>query len=149
LFAPFFSGAAGAGMSWHWESYVDRNNLWYHYGRFNEAVKGLNPLSEKFVPSKSETGEFRIYILNGQNTLLAWVREKNSNWMSELEEGRSPVTIRGIKINIRDLGISGTAGRISVYNPWSDEWHSVIPEGTSLSLPDFKRSLILRIEKAI
>jgi hypothetical protein len=39
LFAPFFSGAAGAGMSWHWESYVDRNNLWYHYGRLMKLLK--------------------------------------------------------------------------------------------------------------
>ncbi|MCB0685370.1 MAG: cellulase family glycosylhydrolase, partial [Saprospiraceae bacterium] len=44
LFAPFFSGSAGAGMSWHWESYVHKNNLWYHFGRFNEAIKNINPL---------------------------------------------------------------------------------------------------------
>jgi hypothetical protein len=30
-------------MCWHWESYVDRNNLWYHFGRFSEVVKGINP----------------------------------------------------------------------------------------------------------
>lgn len=26
LFAPFFSGAAGAGMIWHWDQYVANNN---------------------------------------------------------------------------------------------------------------------------
>ncbi len=149
LFAPFFSGAAGAGMSWHWESYVDRNNLWYHFGRFKEVIKDLNPISEKFVPSKSETGECRIYILNGKNTLLAWVREKSSNWMSELEEGRSPVTIRGMKIDLRSLGTSGPAGNISVYDPWSNTWLSIRAEGTLFSLPDFKRSLVIRINKVI
>ena len=44
LFAPFFTGAAGTGMSWHWESYVHKNNLWYHFERFNEAVKGIDPV---------------------------------------------------------------------------------------------------------
>jgi hypothetical protein len=32
LFAPFFTGAAGTGMSWHWESYVHKNNLWFIMG---------------------------------------------------------------------------------------------------------------------
>jgi len=53
LFAPFFSGSAGAGMSWHWESYVHKNNLWYHFKRFNEVIKGIDPIQEEFVPSKN------------------------------------------------------------------------------------------------
>ena len=34
LFAPFFAGAAGPGHCWHWNVYVDRNNLWHHFARF-------------------------------------------------------------------------------------------------------------------
>jgi hypothetical protein len=52
LFAPFFTGAAGPGMSWHWESYVHKNNLWFHYGRFTEAIKGIDPVRESFTPAK-------------------------------------------------------------------------------------------------
>ena len=48
LFAPFFSGSAGTGMCWHWESYVDKNKLWYHFGRFKEAIKGINPVKKIF-----------------------------------------------------------------------------------------------------
>jgi hypothetical protein len=57
-------------MCWHWESYVDRNNLWYHFGRFSETVRGINPVTEKFVPSQSEVGDLRIYKLTGKNTIL-------------------------------------------------------------------------------
>ena len=40
LFAPFFVGAAGPGHIWHWDQYVARNNIWFHFGRFAAAVKG-------------------------------------------------------------------------------------------------------------
>jgi hypothetical protein len=50
LFAPFFSGAAGAGQIWHWDSYVDKNNLWRHFARFAAAVKDIDPPSEQFTP---------------------------------------------------------------------------------------------------
>src|SRR5436190_852108 len=68
LFAPFFSGSAGAGMSWHWESYVHKNNLWYHFKRFNEVIKGIDPIQEAFVPSKVETPAMRVYVLKGRKT---------------------------------------------------------------------------------
>ncbi|MGI8636497.1 MAG: hypothetical protein ACR2KZ_13960, partial [Segetibacter sp.] len=37
IFAPFFCGAAGTGGLWHWDSYVERQHLWYHYQRFQNA----------------------------------------------------------------------------------------------------------------
>jgi hypothetical protein len=39
--------------------YVDTflHFLWYHFKRFSEAVKDINPITERFVASKSETGD--------------------------------------------------------------------------------------------
>ncbi len=50
LFAPFFAGAAGPGHIWHWDVYVDKNNLWWHFGRFAEVVRNLDPPAEHFQP---------------------------------------------------------------------------------------------------
>jgi hypothetical protein len=50
LFAPFFAGAAGPGQAWHWDHYIDKNDLWYHFARFNEAIKDIDPVQEKFIP---------------------------------------------------------------------------------------------------
>jgi len=47
IFAPFFCGASGSGSLWHWDSYVEKQNLWYHYQRFNSAVSGINPVEER------------------------------------------------------------------------------------------------------
>jgi hypothetical protein len=147
LFAPFFSGAAGAGMSWHWDSYVDKNNLWYHFGRFSEAVKGINPVKERFVVSKSETENFRIYILNGTETILVWLRDKNNTWESELRDHQPPVTISGVQIDLEEAGISDAAGDVKIYDPWRDKWEGSKVKKGKVLLPEFKRSLVLKIEK--
>jgi hypothetical protein len=147
LFAPFFSGSAGAGMSWHWESYVAKNNLWFHYKRFSEIVKNINPVTENFIPSKSETDILRLYKLDGQKTTLIWLRDKRNTWESELRDGLPPTTISGMKLDLKESGIDEPPGEVSVYDPWQDKWANVIPYEHKIALPDFMRSLVVRIIK--
>ena len=145
LFAPFFSGSAGAGMSWHWDTYVDKNNLWYHFGRFSEAIKGINPSEESFVVSKSETDDFRVYQLHGRKTILLWLRDKNNTWESELRDGHPPLTKSGIQLDLKQIGITGTLCEVAFYDPWQDKWQYAKSDGLKLLLPEFKRSLVIRI----
>ena len=145
LFAPFFAGSAGAGMSWHWDSYVAKNNLWYHFGRFSEAIKGINPLEEKFVVSKTETEDFRVYQLKGRKTILIWLRDKKNTWESELGDGQPPFTKTGIQLDLKQTGIEDQFSDIAFYDPWKDKWLDAIPQGLKILLPDFKRSLVIRI----
>ncbi|HUQ64757.1 MAG TPA: hypothetical protein VM101_01280 [Flavitalea sp.] len=144
LFAPFFSGSAAPGMSWHWESYVDRNNLWFHFGRFNEAIKGIDPVQEFFIPAALETGYVRMYILKGKRTTLVWVRDKNSNWQSELENNIAAPELKNIKIALHDLDINTTANNITMYDPWKNKW-TKLKTGSTIHLPPFKRSVIIRL----
>jgi hypothetical protein len=145
LFAPFFAGSAGAGMNWHWNAYVDPNNLWYHFGRFDAVVKGIDPVRANFRPGKKDTDLFRIYILRGANTTLLWIRDKHNTWRSELEDGIPPETIHGIYLEQEMLEIDPDA-RITAYDPWKDRWSETEMEGGRIPLPDFSRSLVLKIE---
>jgi hypothetical protein len=145
LFAPFFSGAAGTGMCWHWESYVDRNNLWYHFGRFSEAVKGINPLEEHFTPGKTETDILRIYILKGKNTTLLWLRDKANNWQSELVDGTGPLLRSGIVLGEKIAAGLDNPGAVKVYDPWKNTWSEPEKTGSGILLPEFRRSLVIRI----
>ncbi len=147
LFAPFFSGSAGCGMCWHWDSYVDKNNLWYHFGRFTEAIKGINPITEEFLPSMSENGNVRIYQLTGKNTILMWIRDKRNTWQSELRDGEPPEPNRNIGIDLETHGITSPAGEIDIYDPWLNTWGKIVSEDLKISLPEFKRSLVVRIRK--
>lgn len=145
LFAPFFSGATGTGMCWHWDYYVNKNNLWYHYNRFRTAIKGIDPVAEKFIPEKSENKDFRIYILKGKHNILAWIRDKNNTWETELENGIPPRLIENASLELKDLIIENVHGKIRIYDPWKNQWQEVKFNQTIIPLPSFKRSLVIRI----
>ena len=103
LFAPFFAGAAGSGQIWHWDVYVDRNNLWHHFARFRSAVGDLDPAAEQFKPAMLPHPRLRIYVLQGQHTWLAWCRDSQNDWRSELEAGRPPEVLDGLSIDVSEL----------------------------------------------
>ncbi|MEO5581622.1 MAG: hypothetical protein ABIR66_02940 [Saprospiraceae bacterium] len=147
LFAPFFSGSAGTGLSWHWESYVAKNKLWYHYKRFSEAIKGINPIVENFIPSKTETDNVRVYQLKGEKTVLIWVRDKNNSWKSELEEGQVSGILEGVQFDLSRMGLDEYKRIIEVYDPWKNIWLKIQSVQIEIFLPDFKRSLVIKLQR--
>jgi hypothetical protein len=146
LFAPFFSGSAGGGNSWHWDHYIDKNNLWYHYARFNESVKGINPLNEGFVPTTLYHNRFRIYALVGSKIILAWCRDIKNDWKSEFKEGKEPEAIKGEKIDFTSIVAVKQTRKVALYNPWKNQWLSAA-NNSVVALPAFKRSIVIKIEK--
>ncbi len=145
LFAPFFAGAAGSGNSWHWDHYIDKNNLWYHFARFYEAVKGINPIKEVFTPTKIFNQHLRIYVLAGKRTILAWCRDINNDWKSEFREGKMPEEISNEKIDFGSFISSARIKNISLYDPWKNKW-SMAARNSTVNLPSFQRSLVIKIE---
>ena len=134
IFAPFFAGGAGCGQPWHWDhQYIDGNDLWWHFARFAEAIKGIDPAREHFRPFRTETRRLRIWGLRGEYSTLLWCRDKASTWESELVRDVPPMTISGEKIPVKE--------NFHCYMPWEDRWTDV---GNGLPLPDFKRSIVLR-----
>ena len=146
LFAPFFSGSAGAGQPWHWEWYVGKNNLYRQFGRFAKAVEGINPIEENFAPSKFESDGCRFYVLTGNKTVIGWIRDAKSDWRSELERGEKPREIRGLKIKLSKFVGFKKIARISFYNPWTNVGGDLKIENGEAELPPFARSTIFKME---
>ena len=135
LFAAFFCGSAGCGQIWHWdEHYVDRNNLWWQFGRFANAIKGVDPVKEKFRPFYTECHQVRLYGLRGEKTTLIWMRDKRCDWKSELEGGKPAEVIANGWLPIRNC-------TFECYDPWSDKWTSI----AAPKLPPFRRSLVVKM----
>ncbi len=149
LFAPFFAGAAGSGQCWHWDEYVDANDLWWQIGRFASAVKGLDPPAEGCEPVVIDHPALRVYLLKGHRTWIAWCRDKASNWKTELAEGTAPATLRGLSLDLK-LN-SPSAGRSDwhcrVYDPWADHWSSMELKNGRVDLPEFTRSIVVKMER--
>ena len=133
LFAPFFSGSAGCGQFWHWDSYVARWGLWWHYARFGKAIEGVDPVAEDFRPFHTETRRLRLYGLRGRRNTLVWCRDKASSWRSELVDGNPAAKIEGERHPFGDRNLS-------CYLPWEDRTVEV----SGAELPSFRRSLVVR-----
>jgi len=147
LFAPFFVGAAGPGHIWHWDVYVSRMNLWPHFGRFAEVVKGLNPAAEGFEPLMLDHPRLRVYALKGKRTVLAWCRDVNNTWKTELADTQPPEAIRAASLDLRSVLDSLKGAQVRTYDPWENRWSEAKTEGGSVALPDFKRSIVIRITR--
>jgi beta-glucanase (GH16 family) len=145
LFAPFFAGAAGTGQNWHWDHYVAANNLWFQFDRFAEAIEGIDPPTEAFEPLTIDHPRLRIYVLAGGRTWLAWCRDKRNTWKTELAEGEQPELISDVTVSINDIGRDLDGARVDFYDPWSNRWTRGRIEGERISLPDFKRSLVVKM----
>jgi hypothetical protein len=146
LFAPFFAGAAGPGHCWHWDRYVAKNNLWHHFGRFAEAVKDIDPPAEQFRPMRIEHPRLRIYVLGGRHTLLAWCRDKENTWRTELAEGKPPRRLADQVIRLPASRVREEPSRVRTYDPWADAWSEGRLTDGVFSLPPFVRSLVFRID---
>ncbi|MDO4629890.1 MAG: hypothetical protein Q4C70_11960, partial [Planctomycetia bacterium] len=157
LFAPFFAGAAAPGHCWHWHVYLEQHDLWRHVGRFSEAVRGVNPVSEQFQPFYEEQNGLRIYGLRGEKTVLVWIRDAENDSQRELIEKKPVETRKDVKITISENYTPRTGThrptRLDIYHPWEDRHETVplpasatIPPTSQLTLPPLTRSCVLRIE---
>ena len=146
LFAPFFSGSAGAGQTWFWEWYVAKNNLYWHFGRFAKAIGGINPLEENFVPFRFEHEGIRFYALKGKKTILLWARDAQSDWRSELERGEKPRKLCAISLPISKLPGGVKPLSVSYYDPWTEASGKLKQNSGRIDLPEFSRSIVLRME---
>lgn len=147
LFAPFFVGAAGPGHIWHWGQYVDANNLWWQFGRFAEAIRGIDPAAEKFEPSMIEHPRLRVYVLNGRRTVLVWCRDKNNTWMSELRDGKDPETVESASLEFNGEILPAKQLACRIYDPWANRWADAVVKERRISLPSFSRSIVVRIDR--
>ena len=145
LFAPFFSGAAGPGHLWHWDHHIDKQHTWFQMGRFARAVEGVDPLREGFEPVRRDTAGLRVYVLRGEHTLLAWCRDTVSTWRHELSERIPAQRLSGLQVDFTPLLGGRRVKKVRIYAPWRDEWVRA-SRRADVSLPDFTRSVVVRIE---
>ncbi len=145
LFAPFFTGAAGTGQPWHWDHYIARHNLWWHFGRFASAIEGFDPLIEApRVVLFTSAPPLRVYGLVGCSTTLVWCRDGRADWRAELERGESPPSLEGLAVPFEPFDGPPADGKVEIYDPWTDRRVTHAAPGPVLRLPKAYRSLVLR-----
>jgi hypothetical protein len=145
LFAPFFAGAAGTGNAWWWRQSIDRFNQWYHFDRFAKAVEGIDPVKEQFQPLMIDHDRLRVYVLKGNNTILAWCKDIKNDWRTEFEMGERPELLEGLKVPLGKVVQGQMVKQVMTYDPWIDAWSAAELEEGILTLPGFKRSIVFKV----
>jgi hypothetical protein len=147
LFAPFFAGAAGTGHVWFWRQAIDTPDHWHHFQRFHRALEGIDPPGEAWEPIRMDHPELRIYALRGKQTLLAWCRDRQNDWRTELEMGIPPRQLSEIALPRADFELPEAFqdAPVDVYDPWTDRWTAGVSRGAKITLPPFRRSVVFRI----
>ena len=146
LFAPFFSGAAGPGSFWLDEPYMDKHHLWYHYQRFNTAVKDFNCITEKPEVIKFTQQGLRVYALKGHSSTLIWCRDSSNTYIKELQQGVAPLIKRNTVLQLRNLNAAAYT-KARVYDPWKNTWQQVTVVNQAITLPAFTRSVVVRLSR--
>lgn len=147
LFAPFFAGACGPGHCWHWDHhYLDRHGLWGHLGRFAAAIAGIDPVAEGLRPERRDSAGLRGWQLAGARLVTAWLRDGQSDWRSELEQGRPAEPVSGARWTPGHDAAWLARARIRAYDPWTGRWCDLRAQDGEVPLPAFTRSLVVRAE---
>lgn len=145
LFAPFFAGSAGCGQFWHWDHiYVDRHDLWHHFGWFARAIAGIDPAAEDYRPELRENRRLRFHILRGNSHDLVWLRDK-ADWADELDRGVAPERFAELRVPVEQL-TAAPVSRVEFNSPWEDgAEQAAVPENGVITFPPFRRSLVARL----
>lgn len=146
LFAPFFAGAAGCGQVWHWQEYVDPNNLWWHFARFSRAIAGVDPVKQRFAPRHWNAKGLRTYALVGRSQCLVWCRDAQSNWKTELVDHVPTRPVQDAALSLpADMDSNWVC---SSYDPWTQRTTEpcIVMDG-QVKVPPFTRSIVLRLDR--
>ena len=146
IFAPFFCGAAGSGSMWHWDSYVYKNNLWYHFKRFNNAIAGIDPVKEQMKPFTAEIDGVRCFGLKGNTKTIVWCRDTANNWETELNQGITPLSKTHWSFQTKQM-VSDAFSSVRFYDPWADSWSEGSINNGQISAPSFMRSMVIVLMK--
>lgn len=92
-YPPFFAGAAGSGHIWHWDNYVDAQNLWAHFRPLSAALEDVQADQERFSPFQIEDERAWVLGLRGSTTTLLLVRNRLDRWDHVLRDGQTPAPI--------------------------------------------------------
>ncbi len=163
LWASTFSGYAGSGMYWWWDTYIAPNNLWHQYKGLadflaGEDLTGSLPLSSLQITDLGGTKGQAVGLgLRGKNTLI-WLRNQAYTADSAIAATKadpnanpySPAILDGLFL-VLDNVTNGTY-TVKWFDPQTATWLApaqvtAVGNRLTIAIPPFSTDLAAKIVK--
>jgi hypothetical protein len=150
LWSGLFSFSTGTGMTWWWDSVVDPQNWYFHFGPVAAFVRGISFGEEAFALGKATASADGLTLeaksLVGKRTVLVWVKNAKNQWKS----GGDSTVIAGASLTLE--GLANGAWTLGWLDPYEKIRYGrtqlVVKGGTAtLAVPTFSKDIALRLWK--
>lgn len=107
LWSTSLSGAAGAGLQWYWNPYVDKFDLYKHYAPLSKFLSGINWPAHDWKPMKLTRPSLPVtlnaYGLAAPDRALVWIHDPLAHrWVKGKAEHVPKQT--GASVNLAGMG---------------------------------------------
>ena len=165
LWASTFGGFASTAMYWWWDSYIEPNDLWKHFGGLANFLEGEDLAAlHRVWKSRLSADTAQLMVLQNENHLLAWIRnvKYDAQWIEpayamDVRVNKTPQAawqydlspVSGLQLTLGGLEDGGY--QVKWYSPdtgqWLDEHTILVQDGVStLAVPSFSTDLALKVE---
>ncbi len=103
IWASALGGCAGTAMSWWWEGYLPRNDLYYHYVALERFLRGESLPNADWRPIRDKGGDVRVLGLKGRDAAFLWVQHRDNRWYRRLVEERKAALLAATTIPLSGL----------------------------------------------
>lgn len=123
LWSSALSGAAGTCMLWWWDTYIEKNNLYYHFESLTKFLRHEEGRMMSLEPVAGEGKNFRVLGLRDDEGGLFWIQNKNNTWYRCAAQGARMKSLKGVVLKLSNL----VPGRYAV-EWWNTYDGSIITE---------------------
>ena len=83
-----------------------------------------------------------LFLLEGENTILGFIRNKNDSWQNTLRDGNEPSVVPKKQI------VTDCVKRLETYPIWDDDTSDFSVEGNKVTISNIRYGTIFKIYKS-
>lgn len=142
VYTPVFLGSASCGNIWHWdERYVESKNLYKYYKPLADMIEDIDFSKENFKSVDLSDDDVYLFVLDGDNVSICFIRNKADNWENTLKDDIEPKIIDSKEIEIKGVK------RLKNFPIWADDTTSVKKDGEKICINNIRYGTIFKMYK--